>query len=272
MDKPDWKKAEDYKYTEGIELAAWAWEFLRRDKDYQADYMVYKTKAQDLEQQYGDWKKEKDALCYVPEQLDGETKQKWMVRAADMGITSERIRLDHLMGRKWFLKGMFDPDKSFQQGIVFLRPQMFPVYADKLDDLDVYTTRDILYDGEGNPVGVIEDVFPAEYVVVVYDLVHDIAKQAKQASKELKKRAKSIKSDNTVIKPQVWVRHLRVLDAINSTSPPSYDEIANTLGYNESRYKQNEEPPSKMGFEYVEAAKVEIKRIPVKILRRLSSN
>jgi hypothetical protein len=35
---PDWRKAEDYAYTESLTLHQWAWEFLRRNPAYREDW------------------------------------------------------------------------------------------------------------------------------------------------------------------------------------------------------------------------------------------
>lgn len=42
MSMPNWKNPEDYKYTEKLTGHGWAWEFLRRDKRYLADYAALK--------------------------------------------------------------------------------------------------------------------------------------------------------------------------------------------------------------------------------------
>jgi len=41
---PDWRKAEDYAYTEGLTLHEWAWEFLRRNPEYRADWASLQDK------------------------------------------------------------------------------------------------------------------------------------------------------------------------------------------------------------------------------------
>jgi len=33
----DWRSADAYRYTLSLPMTAWAWEFLRRNPDYQAD-------------------------------------------------------------------------------------------------------------------------------------------------------------------------------------------------------------------------------------------
>jgi len=49
----DWRQEADYAYCQQLDLAGWAWQFLRRNPAYQADYAEFITLWQQLEEAYG---------------------------------------------------------------------------------------------------------------------------------------------------------------------------------------------------------------------------
>ncbi|HEY9199889.1 MAG TPA: DUF6499 domain-containing protein, partial [Gammaproteobacteria bacterium] len=49
----DWRCAADYAYTQSLSAAQWAWEFLRRNPDYQRDYRQFIAVWRALEDAYG---------------------------------------------------------------------------------------------------------------------------------------------------------------------------------------------------------------------------
>lgn len=50
---PDWRCAADYAYTQSLSAAQWAWEFLRRNPEYQRDYRQFIAVWRALEAAYG---------------------------------------------------------------------------------------------------------------------------------------------------------------------------------------------------------------------------
>ncbi len=50
---PNWKTKTDYAYTQSLKKEQWAWEFLRRNPDYQSDYQWFIQQWHALEQDYG---------------------------------------------------------------------------------------------------------------------------------------------------------------------------------------------------------------------------
>jgi hypothetical protein len=49
----DWRRPLAYVSTEGLDAAHWAWEFLRRNPRYQADWQILDAVWQALEARYG---------------------------------------------------------------------------------------------------------------------------------------------------------------------------------------------------------------------------
>jgi len=50
---PDWQNATYYHFTESLGTDEWAWQFLRRNPDYRADWHWFHTNWAALEADYG---------------------------------------------------------------------------------------------------------------------------------------------------------------------------------------------------------------------------
>lgn len=109
-----------YAYCAGLTRDQWAWEFLRRNPDYRADYRRFIVLWQALEADYGAppardfqrWKQ--DPRAYGP--LPGEAEL-----AAPSGELcvgdDERVLIECWMGAKWgFYKFPIDPERSVPPG------------------------------------------------------------------------------------------------------------------------------------------------------------
>ncbi len=107
--------ADAYAYCATLTRDQWAWEFLRRNPDYQRDYRAFIAIWRALEADYGapphrdfsKWKR--DPRAYGP--LPGETEV-----AAPEGelckVDDERVLLECWMGAKWgFYKFPLDPER-----------------------------------------------------------------------------------------------------------------------------------------------------------------
>jgi hypothetical protein len=108
--------ADAYAYCAGLTRDQWAWEFLRRNPDYQADYGQFIALWRALEADYGapphrdfsKWKQ--DPRAYGP--LPGEA-----ALAAHSGelctVDDDRVLLECWMGAKWaFYKFPLDPART----------------------------------------------------------------------------------------------------------------------------------------------------------------
>lgn len=109
-----------YAYCAGLTRDQWAWEFLRRNPDYRADYRRFIVLWQALEADYGAppardfqrWKQ--DPRAYGP--LPGEAEL-----AAPSGELcvgdDDRVLIECWMGAKWgFYKFPIDPERSAPPG------------------------------------------------------------------------------------------------------------------------------------------------------------
>lgn len=111
----DWQPPHDYAYCARLSRDQWAWEFLRRNPDYQSDYRRFITLWRALEADYGAppqrdfarWKQ--DPRAYGPLPGDAEL-------AAPAGelctVDDDRVLLECWMGAKWgFYKFPLDPER-----------------------------------------------------------------------------------------------------------------------------------------------------------------
>jgi hypothetical protein len=112
----DWRPPDDYAYCDSLTRDQWAWEFLRRNPDYQRDYRAFITIWRALESDYGappkrdfsKWKQ--DPRAYGP--LPGDTEL-----ATPGGelctVDDDRVLLECSMGAKWgFHKFPLDPART----------------------------------------------------------------------------------------------------------------------------------------------------------------
>jgi hypothetical protein len=97
MAKPDWRHAEDYCFTETLNAGQWAWEFLRRNPDYQRDWQWFNQTWQALEARYGKpperdfqaWKRDPEAYRVVDD------------ASGDCRVDEDKVLIECWMGAKW---------------------------------------------------------------------------------------------------------------------------------------------------------------------------
>ena len=205
----DWQNATLYQFTQSLGTDEWAWQFLRRNPDYRADWHWFHTIWAALEADYGrppardfqQW--EKDPRAYreaVNEQ--GET---------------ESLLIECWMGQKWgFYKFPIDPDITRPQpGAELLwRPQ--PLIPQLVQATD-------------------QDWLGEDHAKVAYgfDLSLTLATQVDQAKRFLlmlqKQRSKqgSIRLEIPQQRHHDWTCYLRYLDAEFEDAP--VDEIKAVL-------------------------------------------
>ncbi len=90
----------DYAYTQKLNASQWAWEFLRRNKDYQKDYQWFISLWQALEKDYGKppnmdhqaWKQ--DPRSYKVIDLFSE-------QDGNCAIADDKLLIECWMGYKW---------------------------------------------------------------------------------------------------------------------------------------------------------------------------
>ncbi len=102
----DWRNSQDYAFTQHLTAAQWAWEFLRRNPVYQAEWRDFITLWRALEADYGKpsqrdiaaWKR--DPRAWLPAERCLES---------DCRVDGDKVLIECALGARWgFFK--FPPD------------------------------------------------------------------------------------------------------------------------------------------------------------------
>ncbi len=111
LDRPDWRDPDAYRFTQDLNGAQWAWEFMRRNPEYQKDWGWFITTWQALENDYGAppdrdfsrWKRDPRAWRDDKELLD--------IEPGAPHLDSTPLMIECWMGAKWgFARFPLDPE------------------------------------------------------------------------------------------------------------------------------------------------------------------
>ncbi len=119
----DWKDPQAYAFCEKLTSAQWAWEFLRRNPEYQHQWRQFWHTWQQLEEQYGKppnrdfcaWKNDPRAWVPAAQCADGECR-----------VDQDKVLIECALGARWgFYKFPPDPedDDPVGAGRLVWRPQ-----------------------------------------------------------------------------------------------------------------------------------------------------
>tara|TARA_X000001316_G_C921317_1_gene35665 strand:+ start:1268 stop:2035 length:768 start_codon:yes stop_codon:yes gene_type:complete len=199
MDEPDWKKEEDYEYTKEFngDPAAWAWEFLRRNPNYLADYANLQS---------GEFK----AKGFIPSKSPNETQRQWQSRCIQNDVDPVILSPEQNLARKWGLRFfLHDPsltavELAKEGRAVEFDTDVKPTLLEKWDDIESIAT----VEEEGGVVVVSHD-----RLVISFDLNGPVDPQVKLMKKWFDERKLSV---DKAKKPQAhtFKNCLRVLDAM----------------------------------------------------------
>lgn len=197
---PDWKNPEDYAYTESLTPTGWAFEFLRRNPKYQADFEKVRALRDLLDEKYG-----KDTATYLRRVNDpaalitldaeatAEAQRDPKLRCAlRPGPNDEtKVHFETFYSRKWGLgERLASP---YDVPAVAPRFSVWPVFPFFPNGEDI----DLLFHGE-DP----DDQCTVEswdyagpgaqrpgVAIVAFDLTEPLSGQVEQAMQELQRRA-----------------------------------------------------------------------------------
>ncbi len=225
---PDWQDAAAYKYTEKLDLAGWAWEFLRRNPEYKADWAEFLKKKAQLEKTYGkitSWKTkaleaEPKAWHYDPPKKPGESDAVWSMRCIAEGVDLGRSSIMIGPAKKWGLRQFYDPDLTVGGELRFLPGINVRIWSHVSD-----VEAPIVSAGRG------------DFAYIEIDLRKGINEQlshAKSRVTALQKKliqADVLKVARDITKPQIkkFSSYLRILDAYASIPRPPVKAIAKMI-------------------------------------------
>jgi len=180
----NWINAKNYKFTADLDRDGWAWEFLRRNVEYQAEY-------------------EKAAKCgdpvYDPPKLDNESDSQWIGRVIQDDTEPRKSHPLIGLAVKWGLAILQDPaGKSV--------PEFLPAYP----FLPEWSALDALYGREIDdaPIRMKPDV-----AVIAFDVSRPLSKQLDLAKRLFFSRQADVTARRKNWKPGNWTLYLRLLDA-----------------------------------------------------------
>jgi hypothetical protein len=217
----DWKNEEEYAYTEKLDGNGWAFEFLRRNRDYQDDHKQVINNREALSVKYGSWAPEtkkawsSDRLFYVynPPIKEDEPDKKWLMRAAvSSNVEPQKTPFEKYFREKWHLRtNLLSPDScpdNPPELDIHVNFPYFPSDLEKLSALFYYPADDDGYE----PYFKVQD---PQLATVVIDINHPIKKQLDIIHKELKKQKKSRSASATLMtnprKPKDGLEHFKIL-------------------------------------------------------------
>ncbi len=198
FDGADWRCVEDYAFTEGFSGAQWAWQFLRRNPRYQAEWRAFIATWRALEQDYGrapnrdfcQWKN--DPRAWVPAAECGE---------GDCRIDQDKVLIECALGARWgFHK--FPPDPAVRDA----------PGEGRLNWREASFGPERLEAGEAVPDG-------AALATLCFDLALPLKTQVEQAKRRLQLLQRQRVRDGRILAPKAvahaeeWRRGIRMLDA-----------------------------------------------------------
>ncbi|MBU2478761.1 MAG: hypothetical protein KKA36_06690 [Gammaproteobacteria bacterium] len=197
----DWRQAPNYSYTNTLNAAQWAWEFLRRNAEYQSDYRQFMQTWLALEADYGApperdfqaWKADPRAYLKVA----GDC------AADDCSVDQDKVLIECALGAKWgFYQFPRDPALS---ALEFESP---PAWREIQQEARLISAADLDYLG-GDP----------HRVALGFDLDMPLKEQLERARLYLgrayagARRDKSFRPRSVAQYRAQWCLYLRILDA-----------------------------------------------------------
>ena len=229
MNKPDWRKKEDYAYItpEEIGYHGVAWEFLRRNQSYQDDFQAlingtFTDAAGNppIKITASNFLFHPELGFYDPPLKEGESESKWLARCLADNQRPRILTPERYVAEKWSLAGhMLDPDKTALEVEPEPRFKLAPVPRvilkwEEVLDLNV---RDETVDEETSDATVM---FDEENILVVFSLRERITPQWMRIKRRLTELQQAYAKEFPSPPPGstkslVWIPALRAWDAKN---------------------------------------------------------
>jgi hypothetical protein len=210
----DWRLEADYAYCQQLDLSGWAWQFLRRNPAYQADYIEFINLWRQLEEVYGAppnrdffkwkqdpraWRPEADITACGNEVCPGE---------------NDQVLIECWLGAKWgFRKFPIDPAIPLPDALSW---REFPIQIEAIEEGFFTPSPDTL--------------------ALIFDLALPLPVQLEAAKHRLiaasngRARSGQLAPRNLREGAPIWLAQLRILDALDTGA--SLSQIAQAPGLN----------------------------------------
>ncbi|MCB1784508.1 MAG: hypothetical protein KDI13_11010 [Alphaproteobacteria bacterium] len=243
----DWKDVESYSHLLipdfDVNRHVWAWEFLRRNKKYQEDWLKFSELKQAYEPKYGkNWGRQEQAKIYVPPKRDGENVTQWSLRVMnESGAEPMDWEPEIFYRHKWHVVRKFLPgptENLMEDSIFNVSYREFPQEIKYPFDTKKYTLVDEsnadLSDFQFLPTDELQN----DKLILVFDLNGQMNQQLKAAKKLFKKRYTKTKGHHN--EEAMFLTYIRLLDAQDAFIPQTIEwgKVAEILCPNE----ENEHP------------------------------
>ena len=215
----DWRSAADDAFCDSLTKEEWAWQFLRRNPEYRADYAWFITTWQALEAEYG-VPPERDYFRWRrdPRAWRSETELTGCDSDTCPGI-DDKVLIECWMGAKWgFRKFPLDPDRVRPEPGAELAWREQPLGTVEVTEAN----REFLQRAPGK-------------IALGFDLSLPLAPQLAAAKIKLVvqqrslERAGALPPRTTQAGRSLWTRYLRLLDG--EACGVGRPELAQALGY-----------------------------------------
>lgn len=247
----NWKNIEEYDFLKEASKNEWAWELLRRDKKYIADFKHYISRKKEATKLFGNsWSRSYLMYDFFPEMIEEDQQDRglWLRRVVALDINFDPYRT-HISSRayKWELSYFKNPEQEYSEGPKF-KKSVWPKRILQENEFDNFI--------EEQEVGVDDELMGtvravgASYIVFAFDLSSGITDQMNKAKEIFKKQRKDIKNSkyssaingsSVTSDPSHFIRHIRVLDAFAAEPDLKLADLAIGLGFVEKEYHENED-------------------------------
>ena len=206
----DWQKPEDYEYLKKLNNKGWAWEFIRRSRQYRSIYYPFVENAP-----------EKQVIVrYIPlKESQTESNVAWRKRAKGMGLEPFAITASQDRARHWGLLDMYAPELRYDKNqISFGIRNPFPV---------LYRSYDAVRELFSLPE-VTEAYSRERFVFVAFDAGRKLDEQIERVKPLLNVHTKRILGNNrknTSFHKDAWRLYIRFLDALDADTVLSNSDI-----------------------------------------------
>ena len=208
----NWEKSDEYPKRKSTSLVRFAWEFLRRNPDYQKDWAEYLSVCRDVIPEYDPHvqlsdddaaKLESDQAFtrYNPPRLDGENEVSWLER---VGSGSE-LSLPDWYAEKWGLVTFLDP--FFDYGKV-----PFAISFKNSPRVCKVRVLNCPASEHAQKERLKQETLKFDYTLPIQPQIEAAKKYLESAQKRLIKQG-VVKACQIKVVREQWVDYLRLLDA-----------------------------------------------------------
>lgn len=239
MQIKNWSAMKEYEHLKAGKTNGhiWTWEFLRRNKEYQTDWLKFCDLKQEYQSLYGDlWYKHPDTKIYTPSRKQEESVHEWSCRVLDTTIHEPIIlQLEEYYCDKWHIKGrcFHNPLIDLNKECIFREFQKYPSEIKYPFETKKFTVFDEISDALDEFSFLSEAEIMADKLIFVFDLQSSKLKQFEKAQQVFEERAVRLKEKNiletqkkTHNNIQMLIVYLRLLDTRIIENKPSWIDIA----------------------------------------------